>query len=169
MQKAVGMLNYLALHTQPKITFTFSLLAQFTKKPTVSHWSLIKHLLRYLNGTKDLDLHFTKPQSEGAELLGWEDVDYATSLVTKKSHSGNFITFMANPVLWNTKKQLINPKSTNEAKFISMNKCSKELQWVAKLLIMLKITLRITENTNENTGALVIRKEEHLKPNSEHI
>ncbi|MBW0531862.1 hypothetical protein O181_071577, partial [Austropuccinia psidii MF-1] len=51
MQKAIGMLNYLALHTRPDIMFTTNLLSQFTNRPTAAHWSLVKHLLRYLNGT----------------------------------------------------------------------------------------------------------------------
>ena len=37
-QKAVGMLNYLALHTRPDITFATNLLAQFTNNPNEAHW-----------------------------------------------------------------------------------------------------------------------------------
>ncbi|MBW0510142.1 hypothetical protein O181_049857 [Austropuccinia psidii MF-1] len=51
MQKAIGMLNYLTLHTWTDIMFTMNLLSQFVSKPTMSHWNLVKHLLRYLNGT----------------------------------------------------------------------------------------------------------------------
>jgi hypothetical protein len=45
-QKAVVMLNYLALHTRPDITFVTNLLAQFTINPNEAHWSLVKHLLQ---------------------------------------------------------------------------------------------------------------------------
>ncbi|MBW0584199.1 hypothetical protein O181_123914 [Austropuccinia psidii MF-1] len=51
MQKAIGMLNYLVLHTWPDIMFTMNLLSQFVSEPTMSHWNLVKHLLCYLNGT----------------------------------------------------------------------------------------------------------------------
>ncbi|MBW0592284.1 hypothetical protein O181_131999 [Austropuccinia psidii MF-1] len=51
MQKAIGMLNYLALHTRPDIIYTSNLLSQFTNQPMTAHWSLVKHLLRYSNGT----------------------------------------------------------------------------------------------------------------------
>ncbi|MBW0514556.1 hypothetical protein O181_054271 [Austropuccinia psidii MF-1] len=62
MQKAIGMLNYLALHTRPDIMFTTNLLSQFVSEPTMSHWNLVKHLLCYLNGTQVLGIHYTKAQ-----------------------------------------------------------------------------------------------------------
>ncbi|MBW0530360.1 hypothetical protein O181_070075 [Austropuccinia psidii MF-1] len=86
MQKEIRILNYIALHTRPDIMFTTKLLSQFTNQPMTAHWSLVKHLLSYLNGTQCLGLHFTKNKHPESELTGWADADYATSLVTKKSH-----------------------------------------------------------------------------------
>lgn len=45
MEKAIGMLNHLALHTRPDILHTVNVLLQYTTKPTVRHWNSIKHLL----------------------------------------------------------------------------------------------------------------------------
>jgi hypothetical protein len=70
MQKAVGMLNYLALHTCPDIAFTVNVLAQFSLAPTQSHWSMIKHLLRYLRGAMDVGINYIKDNSPNA-LCGW--------------------------------------------------------------------------------------------------
>ncbi|MBW0527326.1 hypothetical protein O181_067041 [Austropuccinia psidii MF-1] len=85
MQKAIGMLNYIALHTRPNIMFTTNLLSQFSNQRTIAHWSLGKHLLRYLNGTRALGFHFTKHEYPENGLTGWADADYAISLV-KRSH-----------------------------------------------------------------------------------
>ncbi|MBW0575787.1 hypothetical protein O181_115502 [Austropuccinia psidii MF-1] len=148
MQKVIGMLNYLALHTRPDIMFTTNLLSQSVSEPTMSHWNLVKHLLCYLNGTQGLGIHFTKAQKHKDKLMGWEDSDYATSLVTKKSHLGYLITFLGNPISWTTKKQSIVAQSTTKADFVSMNRCSKE---------------------NDNTGAITISNEAQLNPNSKHI
>ncbi|MBW0519848.1 hypothetical protein O181_059563 [Austropuccinia psidii MF-1] len=98
MQKAIGMLSYLALHTEPDIIFTTNLLSQFVNQPTMAHWSLVKHLLQYLKGTRGLGLHYTKSQNQDGELMGWADSHYATSLVTKKSQSGYLIMFFGNPI-----------------------------------------------------------------------
>ncbi|MBW0469746.1 hypothetical protein O181_009461 [Austropuccinia psidii MF-1] len=105
IQKAIGMLNYLALHTQPDIMFTTNLISQFISKPTMSHWKLVKHLLHHLNATQGLGIHYTKAQQNKDELVGWAYADYTTSLVTKKSHSGYLIRFLGNPISWTTKKQ----------------------------------------------------------------
>ncbi|MBW0591563.1 hypothetical protein O181_131278 [Austropuccinia psidii MF-1] len=169
MQKAVGMLNYLALHTRPNIMFTTNLLSQFVSKPTMSHWNLVKHLLRYLNGTRGLGLHYTKTQQHESELVGWADADYATSLVTKKSHSGYLIMFLGNPISWTTKKQSIVAQSTTKAEFVSMNKCSKEVRWLSHLITSLGINLKVPTLKNDNTGAITISNEAQLNPNSKHI
>ncbi|MBW0518842.1 hypothetical protein O181_058557 [Austropuccinia psidii MF-1] len=169
MQKAIGMLNYLALHTRPDIMFTTNLLSQFTNRPTAAHWSLVKHLLRYLNGTRFLGLHFTRTEHPESELIGLADADYATYLVTKKSHSGYVIMFLGNLVSWTTKKQPVVAQSTTEAEFISMNKCSKEMRWLSNLLSTLNIKLKVPVLKNDNTGAIKISKEAQLNPNSKHI
>ncbi|PLW38955.1 hypothetical protein PCASD_11715 [Puccinia coronata f. sp. avenae] len=57
-QKALGMLNYLALHTRPDITFATNLLSQFTSKPTVAQWGAVKHLLCYLKGTENIGIQY---------------------------------------------------------------------------------------------------------------
>lgn len=46
MEKAISMLNHLALHTCPDILHTMNVLSHYKARPTVQHWNLIKHLLR---------------------------------------------------------------------------------------------------------------------------
>ncbi|MBW0531863.1 hypothetical protein O181_071578 [Austropuccinia psidii MF-1] len=77
--------------------------------------------------------------------------------------------FLGNPVSWTTKKQPVVAQSTTEAEFISMNKCSKEMQWLSNLISTLKIKLRVPVLKNNNTGAITISKEAQLNPNSKHI
>jgi hypothetical protein len=126
-QKALGMLNYLALHTRPDITFATNLLSQFTANPTVAQWGVVKHLLRYLRGTIYIGIHYYKPHSTAEDLCGWADADYATSLLTKKSTSGYVITLFGNPICWSTKKQPVVAQSTTEAEFVAINRCAKQL------------------------------------------
>ncbi|MBW0569914.1 hypothetical protein O181_109629 [Austropuccinia psidii MF-1] len=135
----------------------------------MSHWNLVKHLLRYLNGTQRLGIHYTKAQRHKDNLVGLEDADYATSLVTKKSHSCYLIMFLGNPISWTTKKQSIVAQSTTKAEFVSMNKCSKEVQWLSHLIMSLNIQLKVPILKNNNTGAITISNEAQLNPNSKHI
>jgi hypothetical protein len=120
-QKAVGMLNYLALHTQPNINFVTNLLAQFTSSPNEAHWSSVKHLLRYEKGTRTMGIMYTQTTNPNEGVCGWADANYATSLVSKKSTSGYVITMYGNPICWLAKKQPVIAQSTTKAEFVAIN------------------------------------------------
>lgn len=168
-QKAVGMLNYLALHTRPDITFVTNLLAQFTSNPNEAHWSSVKHLLRYLKGTMTMGIHYIQSSNLSEDLVGWADADYATSLVTKKSTSGYVITLFGNPVCWSAKKQPVVAQSTTEAEFVAINRCAKQLRWLTNLILNLHIKIKPPTLKNDNSGAVIISKEAQLNENTKHI
>ena len=50
-QSAVGCLLYLLTRTRPDIAYAVGNVARFTAKPTKLHWSAVKRIMRYLNGT----------------------------------------------------------------------------------------------------------------------
>ena len=168
-QKALRMLNYLALHTRPDITFAKDLLSQFTSKPMVAQWGAVKHLMRYLQGTSAYGIHYFKLQEKIEELCGWADTDYATSLLTKKSTSGYVITLFGNPICWSTKKQPVVAQSTTEAEFVAINQCAKQLRWLTNLILNLKVKIKAPIMKNNNSGAIVISKEAKLNENTKHI
>ena len=88
---AVGALLYLATFTRPNISFAVSTLGRHSQKPTVRHWAGVKHLLRYLRGTEDLDLLYSR--NGAAKFVGYAD---AGSLITSSfcflSHSSEVHT-----------------------------------------------------------------------------
>jgi len=53
---AVGALQYLATMTRPDIAYAVSYLGRFNHNPHPDHWTAVKHLLRYLKGTRDYKL-----------------------------------------------------------------------------------------------------------------
>jgi hypothetical protein len=168
MQKAVGMLNYLALHTRPDIAFAVNVLAQFASSPTLAHWLIVKHLLCYLFGLTSVGIHFSR-SNEDHNLTGWADADYGTLLVSKKSMLGYVICFHNNPISWTTKKQLVVAQSTTEAEFIAINKCAKQLCWMSNLIMFLEISINVPIIYNNNLGAVIITKDSQMNPNTRHI
>ena len=56
----IGALMYLANCTRPYIAFFVNLLARYNFAPTKRHWNGIKHILRYLRGTSDMGLYYSK-------------------------------------------------------------------------------------------------------------
>jgi len=87
---AIGALMYLASHTRLDICFTGNLLSRFNSCPTQRHWNRIKHVLRYLQGTKDLGLFYTNQNKEG--LVGFADADYFSDPHNARSQTGYVFT-----------------------------------------------------------------------------
>ncbi|MBW0508957.1 hypothetical protein O181_048672 [Austropuccinia psidii MF-1] len=169
VQKAIGMLSYLALHTRLDIVFTVNVLSQHVNKPISAVWQLIKHVLRYLKGTSGMGIKYTKDNTQVAGLIGWADADYANSTITRKSTSGYVITLFGNPVSWSTKKQSIVAQSTTEAEFVAVNKCAKQVRWMSSLLTSIGIDICTPVLLNDNAGAVFIAQEAKLNSNSKHI
>ena len=65
---------YLANCTRPDIAFSVNLLARYSSAPTLRHLNGVKHLLRYLRGTSDIGLFYSKVPKQ--ELLGYTDAGY---------------------------------------------------------------------------------------------
>lgn len=83
---AIGALMYLASHIRPDICFAVNLLSRFSSCPTQRHWDGIKHILRYLQGTKDLDLFYTNQSKDS--LIGFADAGYFSDPHNARSRTG---------------------------------------------------------------------------------
>ncbi|CAM9109200.1 unnamed protein product [Discosporangium mesarthrocarpum] len=64
----------LATCTRPDIAFAVMRLSRFVAKPTTTHFSAPKRLLRYLKGSMKQSLHYQKRR---LELKGFADASYA--------------------------------------------------------------------------------------------
>ena len=69
--------------TRPDIAFAVNLLARFIASPTRRHWNDIKHIFRYLQGSQDLGLLYTRNQDMA--LVGYSDVGYMSDPYNAKS------------------------------------------------------------------------------------
>ena len=82
----MGSLLYIANTFRPDITYSVSVLSQFTSNPSTEHMIAVKGILRYLNGTKDYGLCFPKDEKNFL-LEGYTDADFA-SCTSRKSRTG---------------------------------------------------------------------------------
>ena len=62
-----------------------NLMARFMQKPYVEHFNVVKQILRYVAGTKDLALKYSKLPSY--VLFGFSDSDYGRDRDDRKSTS----------------------------------------------------------------------------------
>jgi hypothetical protein len=70
-QCAVSGLNWLAPSTRPDLSVCVSLLSQFSHNPSEGHLDAVKHILKYLKGTKDWGIWFTQGATFTDNLLDW--------------------------------------------------------------------------------------------------
>nr|GEV45636.1 uncharacterized mitochondrial protein AtMg00810-like [Tanacetum cinerariifolium] len=97
----IGALMYLT-SSRPNIIHATCLCARYQAKPTEKHLKEVKRIFRYLWGTVNTGLWYTK--DFGFELTGFSDADYARCKDTFKSTSGRAQFLGEKLVSWSSKK-----------------------------------------------------------------
>jgi len=127
-QSILGSLMYAVAGTRPDLAHTISLLSQFNSCPDETHLTAVKHVLRYLNGTKDWTLFY--PANEKLYLEGFADADYATCLDTTCLFSGYVLRLGRTAISWKSRKQDIVATSTTESEYVALSLACWQLQWL---------------------------------------
>lgn len=100
-QSIVSGLQYLSL-THPDIAFSVNKLSQFMHRPTISHWSTVKRLLLYLNGTVHHGLFLRK--SSPLCLHAFSKTDWAGDRHDCTLTIAHIIFLGHNVISWSSKK-----------------------------------------------------------------
>lgn len=84
-RELVGCLNYLANASRPDIAFAASLLSRYCNNPKPTHWTAAKRVLRYLKGSIEYGLNYSKI----AKLItAYVDSDWGGDLKDRRSNTG---------------------------------------------------------------------------------
>src|SRR5579859_93922 len=140
-RNVVGALSYLAEYTRPDIRYGTGVLARFCSNPGMEHWKAVKHMFRYLQGTKDKKLVY-RPD-DGKELFtSFTDADHGGDKNTGRSTGGYLIKFGTGAVSWSSKLQPIVALSTTEAEYIAAVEAGKKMIWMRQLLTEFGIPIK---------------------------
>nr|GEY58529.1 copia protein [Tanacetum cinerariifolium] len=115
-------------HPRPDIVHATCLCARYQAKPTENHLEEVKRIFRYLQGTVNTGLWYSKDY--GFELTGFSDVDSARCKDTFKSTSGGAQFLGEKLVSWSLKKQECMVLSTVEAEYVSLSACCAQVLWM---------------------------------------
>jgi hypothetical protein len=99
---AIKTLMYLANNTRPDIIFSVNILARYSSDPTRRHWNRIKHVLRYLCGTRDMRLFYRKDTK--SKLVGYVDAGYLSDPHKARSQSEYAFTYGGTVISWRSTK-----------------------------------------------------------------
>ena len=127
----VGSLQYLLL-TRPDIAFAVNKLSQFMHKPTTTHWTAAKRVLRYLAGTYTSDIFLSR--FSNLSLHAYSDADWAGNKDDYTS-TGAYVVFLGqHPISWSAKKQTGVARSSTEAEYRAVSAAASEVRWLFSLL-----------------------------------
>lgn len=143
----VGCLQYLTF-TRPDIAYSVNSICQFLQSPTEDHLIAAKRILRYVKGTMNLGLFYSKNTSLAdvlqTDIQAFCDADWAGDPNDRKSTTGFVVLVNNAPISWCSKKQHAVSRSSTEAEYRSMADATSEIQWLITLLKDLGIQLAHT-------------------------
>lgn len=162
----VGSLTYAQVCTRPDIAFICGMLGRFQSNPGLHHWKAAKKVLRYLQGTKEYKLTYTR--SDNLEVIGYSDSDFAKCKDSSRSTLGYIFMLSGGPISWKSQKQVLTTTSTMMAEYVSVYNATCHAMLLRNLITGLKIVNSISRplkiycdnsaavsfsNSNSSTGA----------------
>ena len=146
------------------------LLSQYMNKPTKAHLGMAKHVLKYLNGTKDYSVKFEKSDAP-LHLTGFSDSDWGGS-EDRRSITGYCFSLVDNGPLvsWKSRKQQSVALSTCEAEYMALAAATQEAKFLRQLFIDMSgniidgVLLHV-----DNQGAIALAKNPIHHQRSKHI
>ncbi|XP_043811050.1 uncharacterized mitochondrial protein AtMg00810-like [Manihot esculenta] len=123
-RRLIGKLNYLII-TRPNIFLAVSVVSQSLQNPYNSHRNTVIRILRYVNGVSGQGLFYE--DNDHSQIVGYFDVDWASSPSDRRSTSGYCIVIGGNLISWKSKKQSVVARSSVEAEYRVMALATCEL------------------------------------------
>jgi hypothetical protein len=166
-RQLVGSLIYLTT-TRPDISFVVGILSRFMQKPCEGHWSVAKRVLKYLKGTQDFGLKYSKV--DDFNLIGYSDSDFDGDKENGVSTSGYLMSLGSTIVSWRSHKQSVPTDSTTEEEYVAVAEATKEIVWLRKILEDLQEKqVNSTPLLVDNTFAIKLAKNPRFHDRTKHI
>ena len=116
----IGCLLYLTA-SRPDIAFSVGVCSRFQSNPKVLHLNVVKRIIKYVGGTCDYGLFYSKESN--LSLAGFSDSDWTDNADDIKSTTDGCFYVGANLVTWISKKQNYVSLSTTKAEHIAAGSC----------------------------------------------
>jgi hypothetical protein len=94
-------------------------LSHFMEEPHADHLVAMKRVLRYVAGTQDFGMFYTKQEELPLKLTGFSDADMGGDIDTRRSTSGIVFFLGGNPISWQSSKQKVVALSSCEAEYMT--------------------------------------------------
>ena len=175
--RLLGELQWVANVTRPDITYAINKLATYTANPSLQHVGALKRVLRYLAGTKNLGITYSRnPYMETVDMSskstlfhGYADAAYANT-DDLKSTLGYVFLSSGGAITWRSKKQTTRALSSTEAEYIALSEAGREICWLRALYHELGFPQNSpTILKGDNNGSIAMVKNPQFHQRSKHI
>ncbi|XP_047268890.1 LRR receptor-like serine/threonine-protein kinase EFR [Capsicum annuum] len=136
--------------------------------PTKPHLGAAKKVLRYIVGTVDFGIWYSKVAD--FSLIGYSDSDWAGSIDNRKSTSGNVFNLGSRAISWSSKKQDVVALSSSKAEYVAVTSAACQAIWLQRLLI--DIFYRQKDATKifcDNKATIAMTKNPSFHSRTKHI
>lgn len=161
-QRVIRSLMYIMLGTRGDIAYTVSITSQYLANPGPQHLKLAHRILRYLKGTKTLQLTY---KGHLQMLNSFTDANWAGCHKTRQSTARYFFNIKSRAISWQSKHQNVVALSTCKAEFIRQTQATKEAIWLRRLLNELNVSqgkaATIIYSNNQGAIALSLNPQYH--------
>jgi hypothetical protein len=167
-QSAVGSLIHLVSATRPDIANAVGEVARFNSCYGTQHWLAVKRILRYLKGTQNVGICFSKTDS--LLLVGYSDADWAGDIDRRRSTTGYIFSLSKGPISWKSQRQTTVALSSTEAEYMALTAATKEAIWMKKLVEYITgATYPAVEIKEDNQSTIKLVNNPVLHSRTKHI
>ena len=144
---AVGKLLWLAF-VRPDCSYAVKELSRDVKGPTIESLAKLKHLLRYLAGTKGYVLrikptHMLSDWTSSMDIVCYVDSDWAGCSKTRKSTSGSIAQVLGCDVIHTSRTQATVALSSGEAELYAIGQGTSEALFLKSLILEAEFAKRV--------------------------
>jgi histone deacetylase 1/2 len=134
----IALANFVSCWTRPDITYTVNKLCKYMSNPGDNHWRALKHLLRYLSGTREDGLRYdysnvTSYSVVRQGLYGFTDSSFADCIDTGRSTLAYVFFFDKAVLSWYSKLNSYVTTCTNHSEYNALALGAKEAEWLVLL------------------------------------
>ncbi|KAE9002116.1 hypothetical protein PR003_g18342 [Phytophthora rubi] len=172
----VGSLQYLVQCTRPDIANSVRTLGKYLNCFTREHHVLAKRVLRYLRGTSDYGLVWTKKKTTGPNMQidayvdawrppkpevrieAYADADLGNEKDDRRSISGYVLQMEGCTYAYSSHKQRLITDDTCSSEFVAAAECSTMIKWTHNLCKELGVRRKQTVLYDDNQAAIAVIK-----------
>ena len=159
----VGSLGYLVNMTRPDLAWAYSELSKFVQYPGAPHMEAALHVLRYLRGTYDKSIVYTRSNSDANVLWGWVDADWAGDTETRRSHTGYVLMLNGGAISWKSRRQDSVALSTSEAEYMAASQCGQDVLYLREMLSDFNVPQAAATRVYEDNLACIAMSENPVR------